>query len=112
MQKKDLLIPEEVIKSAGFESNNLVAIIEDGVIRIVEEDEEYCCGFFVIEVEETENPISKKPKPQPPKEVQILSRKGTVYLPVDIREFADFDIGSILELSIVPEGMLLKRVKM
>ncbi len=110
MQKKDLLIPEEIIKSAGFESNNLVAIVENGVIRIVEEEEEYCCGFFVVEVEETE--IPKKPKPQPPKEVQIVSKKGTVYLPVDIRDFAGFKIGCILELSIVPEGMLLKKVKM
>ncbi len=114
MNKRDLLIPEEVIKSAGFESNNLVAVVENGLIRIVEEDEEYCYGFFVVEVDKTENKSQSQnhSEKQQYKEKQLLSRKGTVYIPVKMRDLVEFEIGSILELSIVPDGILLKKVKM
>lgn len=107
MKKRDLVIPEEMIEKAGFESDNLVAVVENGLIRIVEDDEEYCRGFFIIEEETI---VHKKAVPQPPKEVLILSKKGTVYLPVDIRRLVGFEIGSVLELSIVEEGMLIKKI--
>ncbi len=50
--KNYIEISKEIFNEAGFESENFVVIVENGQIRIVKEEEEFCCGYFLIEEQE------------------------------------------------------------
>lgn len=100
MRINGLLIPSEALESAGLEEKNLSIIVDDGEIRIFEDDEEFCCGFCLVEgIRMDEEEIEK----------QLLSKKSTVYIPAELRRSLGFESGNILELLEVEEGLLLRK---
>ncbi len=108
MMINGLLIPMEALESAGLKERNLSIIVDDGEIRIFEDDEEFCCGFCIVEGTERCDE-ERKDEERDVIEKQILNKKSTVYIPADLRRSLGFESGNILELLEVEEGLLLRK---
>lgn len=108
MMINGLLVPIEALEIAELDGKNLSIIVEKGVIKIVEDDEEFCFGFFVVD-----NECSDEEERSAEIEIlqkQVLGSKGNVYMPSELRKALSFEVGSVLGLSIVDEGLLVVKI--
>lgn len=108
MMINGLLVPIEALQIAELDGKHLSIIVEKGVIKIVEDDKEFCCGFFVVE-NECSNGDEKTAEIEILQK-QVLGSKGNVYMPSELRKALSFEVGSVLGLTIVDEGLLVIKI--